>query len=76
MATKRMDARILTEDGILDIEAKMDDYGFITAQLKIGGSSWEEYFSDRAEFKEFINGLPIIQLLALTEYESKVLEPA
>jgi len=75
-ATKRLDAKVLTEDGILDIEAKMDSYGFILAQLKIDGNTWEDCFSEPSELKEFIEGLPVIQVLDYTTYDSTELQPA
>lgn len=68
MSVAELTATIETIDGVLDIEAYADKYGFIFADMYINGKEWKEVFAEVSELKEFIDGLPIVSLIQASEY--------
>jgi hypothetical protein len=69
MTTVRVDVTLLTADGEMKIVAGLDQWGAVKAEMTVKDMTWPELFADVEEFKEFVEGLPVVKGIELTEYQ-------
>lgn len=58
---------ILTTDGELRVMCEKDQYDCVKAVFEINGEIWADIFVGVDEFKEFIDELPIVEVLEYAE---------